>query len=163
MENDGVFGEKAHADDRTDGEPPARIFGFEKADGEPSDEHPPQDFERCVLKLRGLKDGQRRERYCECRCELSETAAAEVARHEAADDDDYCLREDGEEAETGEREAEEGEADVLDERRERGIGDEAPVEMARVGEELQFVAMEAVLAIGEEVAEGGDEGDGEHR
>ena len=39
-------------------------------------------------------------------------------------------------AKPDEREAEECEADVLDEGREGRVGDESPVEMARVGEEL---------------------------
>ena len=86
----------------------------------------------------------------------------QVARHEAADKDDDGLREDRKEAETDERETEEGEADVLNERREGRIGDKTPVEMSCVGEELQLVTMETVSAVGEQMAEGGGTGDGEH-
>ncbi len=50
---------------------------------------------------------------------------------------------------------------MLDEGREWRIGDESPVEMAGVGEELEFVAMEAVAAVGEEMKEGDGGGDGE--
>ena len=109
-----------------------------------------------------FKDRQGRECDGQRGCDLGETVAAEVARHEAGDEDDDGLREDRKEAQTGEREAEEGEADVLDERRERRIGDKTPIEMPRVGEELQLVAMEAVAAVGEQMAEGGGTGDGEY-
>ena len=71
------------------------------------------------------------------------------------------LREDGEEAQADERDAEDREADVLDEGREGRIGDESPVEMAGIAEELEFVAMEAVAAVGEHVEQGDGGGEGE--
>ena len=58
-------------------------------------------------------------------------------------------------------EAEESESDVLDEWREGRIGDESPVEMARVGQELQLVAMKAVAVVGEQMEERDGGGDGE--
>ena len=58
-------------------------------------------------------------------------------------------------------EAEEAETDALDKRRERRVSDESPIEMARVREELQLVAMKAVAAIGEDVEEHDGGGDGE--
>ena len=69
-------------------------------------------------------------------------------------------RDDGEETQADQRKAEEAEADALEEGRERRVGDKAPVEVARIGEELQLVAMEAVAAVGEDVREREDGGDG---
>jgi hypothetical protein len=82
---------------------------------------------------------------------LGETGAAEFLGHEAGDDNDRSLRENGEETKANHREAEEREADVFDEGCEGRIGDKAPVEMAGIAEELEFVAMEAVTAVGEDV------------
>jgi hypothetical protein len=65
-----------------------------------------------------------------------------------------------EHAQADEREAEEAEADALKERRERRVGDKAPVEVARVREELQLVAMESVAVIGQDVGEREGGGDG---
>ena len=59
-----------------------------------------------------------------------------------------------------ERKAEESEADVLEERRQRRIGYESPVEVARIAQELEFVTVKSVAAVGEDVDErdgGGDE------
>ena len=81
--------------------------------------------------------------------------------HEAGENDDRGLRQHGEEPQADHGEPEERETNALDERREWRIGDESPVEMARVAEELQLVAMKAVAAVGEQVQEGDGGGDGE--
>ena len=59
------------------------------------------------------------------------------------------------------RDAEEREADVLDEWSEWRVGNESPVEMACVGEELKLIAMEAVATVGEEMKDRDGSGDGE--
>ena len=98
-----------------------------------------------------LKERQRRERNGQGSGDLSQAAAAELARHEAGDDDGRGLREDGEEPQPNQRKTEERQADALDEGRERRIGDKSPVEMARIAQELEFVAVKAVAAVGEHV------------
>ena len=39
--DDGVFGLEAEADHGADGQPPAGIFGFQQANSEVGDQHPP--------------------------------------------------------------------------------------------------------------------------
>ena len=104
-----------------------------------------------VLEFGAFKERQRRKCDGERGSDLREAVAAEFARHEAGDDDDRGLREHREQAQADHGKAEERQADVLDERSERRIGDKSPVEMARVAEELQLVAMKAVAAVGEEM------------
>ena len=77
-----------------------------------------------------------------------------------ADDDHQRLRDDGKQAQAYERKAEESEADTLKERRHGRIGDESPVEVARIAEELEFVAVKAVAAVGGEVDQRDGGGDG---
>ena len=161
VKDDGVFGEQAEADSRADGQPPAWIFRAEQADDEVGDQDPPEEIEGRVLEFRSVEHGQGRECDGEGGRGLREAAAAEFFRHEAGDDEGCRLREDGEEAQADERNAEEREADVLEEWRERRVGDESPVEVARIAEELEFVAVEAVAAVGEHVQERDGGGDGE--
>ena len=58
------------------------------------------------------------------------------------------LRDDREQPQADQREPEEAEADVLDKGSEGRIGDESPVEMAGIAEELELVAVKAVAAVG---------------
>ena len=64
-------------------------------------------------------------------------------------------------AEADERQAEEAHADTLNEGRERRICYESPVEMACIAEKLQFIAVKAVAAVGEDVKKGKGSGDGD--
>ena len=116
---------------------------------------------RTCTEIGGLKEREAERARRQARRQPGRGGRPEVARHEAADDDRDGLRDDREDAQADEREAKESEADVLNERRERGIGDKAPVEMARIGEELQLVAMETVAAVGEQMEErdGGSDAD----
>ena len=59
VKDDGVFGEKAEADDGTDGDPPAGIFSAEEADDEAGDEHPPEEIEGRVLEFSSAEERQR--------------------------------------------------------------------------------------------------------
>ena len=108
-----------------------------------------------------FKDGKRGKADGEGRSDLREARAAEFVGHEAADDDHRKLRDDREQAETNDRDAEKSEGDVLDEWSEGRIGDESPVEMPRVREELELVAMKAVTIVGKEMEEREGRGDGE--
>src|SRR6185437_3353062 len=58
------------------------------------------------------------------------------------------------------REPEKVEANALDERRERRVGDVAPGEMVRVRKELELVPVEAVAAVGGDMQQRIGEGDG---
>src|SRR5581483_2637244 len=151
--DDRIFGEKAQADCRSDRKPPARIVRFEQADGEPADQYPPEHGKRGVLKFCGLKDRERREPDGKCGGDLSEALAAKITRHQTADDDQNGLADDGEETEADERDSEEREADAFNKRRHRRISDEAPIEMPRVAQELELIAMETILSIGDDVRE----------
>src|SRR5208282_4425504 len=161
IEDDGIFGFEADTKRYADCNPPPRIAGFEKSDDEICGENPPEEIERGVLKLVAFKDGERGKADGECRSDLREPRAAEFLGHEAGEDDNRELRGDRGEAETNDRDAEEREGDVLDEWRERGIGDESPVEMTRIGKELKLVAMEAVSIVGEQMKQRESGGDGE--
>ena len=72
------------------------------------------------------------------------------------------LADDGKHPQADQRQAEEAEADALDEGRERRVRDIAPVEMARVAEELEFVAVEAIAAVGGDMHDCGCDGDGDY-
>ncbi len=61
---------------------------------------------------------------------------------------DRGLRNDRKQAQAHERKAKEAEADVLEKRRQGRVGDESPIEMTGVAEELQLIAMKAVAAVG---------------
>ena len=161
VEDDGVLGFEAEAERSADGEPPARVFGLEEPNDEVSDENPPEEIERSVLELVAFKERKRGESDGEGRGDLRQSRAAEFAGHEPAENDDDRLRDDRGEAETDDGDAEESEADVLHEWSEGRVSDESPVEVARVGEELQLVAMKAVAVVGEEMKERDGGGDGE--
>ncbi len=153
VKHDGVLGEKAEADGCADGEPPTRILGLEKADGEVRDENPPEEVERGVLEFCAVEDRNRRKSDREGRSDLSEARAAEVAGHETGETNDCdALREDGKQAQTDQGEAKEARPMRSRKGVEGRISDESPVEMARIAEELQLVAMKAVAAVGEDDA-----------
>jgi hypothetical protein len=159
--DDGVLGEQAQADGGADGQPPARILVTEQANGEVRDQHPPQVIEGGVLELVPSKSGSGEKRDGERRGELRQARAAQLARHEPGDNDGRSLRQHREEPQADHGKAEEAEADALDKRREGRIGDESPVEMAGVAEELELVAMKAVAAVGEQMKKRDGGGDGE--
>jgi hypothetical protein len=102
------------------------------------------------LEFCAFEERQGREGYGEGGGELREALAAKFFGHEAGDDDGRGLKDDGEEAQPTKK-RQRAEADVFEERRERRIGDESPVEMAGVAQELEFIAVEAVAAVGEHV------------
>ena len=105
------------------------------------------------MEFGGLKHGHAGEAEGEGGHDLSQSSAAEIAGHEAGDENGRGLGQNREEPQPDERQAEDAEGDVLHEGREGRIADVSPVEMAGVGEELEFVAMEAVMAVGEAVGE----------
>ena len=90
-------------------------------------------------------------RYGQGSGDLGETAAAEFARHQTAYDDHRGLSDDRKQAQAHHRQTEEAKADVFEKWREGRIGDESPIEVAGVAEELKFIAMKAVAAVGGDV------------
>ena len=91
-EDDGIFCEQAEAESGADGEPPARVFGFEEANGEVSGEHPPEEIERGVLELGSVEEGQRESATASAAVNLREAAAAEFPCHESGDDNGRSLQ-----------------------------------------------------------------------
>ena len=84
-------------------QPPARVFGSEKANEEVGCEGPPEVVKRGVLKFSAFKKRERRQGDCQGGGDLGEAVAAEFAGHAAGDEDGERLGEDGKEAESDHR------------------------------------------------------------
>src|SRR5579863_653986 len=149
----GVFGLHAETDGGADCQPPARIFGGEQLDGEIRRGNPAQIIERNVLHQRASADAERQ------RSERSEklrgAAAAELARHQAGEYKSDRFRDRREKTKTGQRSPEEYQRQSAEERRDRRIGDETPIEMSSVLQSRQFVTLESVLVAGDPVGDDG--------
>jgi hypothetical protein len=153
-EDDRVFGLKSQSKYSANGQPPSRIVALQQPNHEVGGKDPPEIVEGGVLEFCALEERQRRERDSKRGGDLSQAPAAQFAGHQAGDDNGPGLGEDGKEPQADERGAEQRHADVFDKGRKGRIGHESPVEMAGVGEELEFVAVEAVAAVGEQMQQG---------
>jgi hypothetical protein len=107
-----------------------------------------------------FEDWNWRQRDRQSRRDLRQAATTQFFGHQAADNDCRSLRQHGEESQPNHGKPEDLQADSLHEWRKRRIRHESPVKMAGIAEELEFVAMEAVAAIGEHVNQGHCRGDG---
>ena len=113
------------------------------------------------MKFGSVEERDRGKCDCESGGTLRKAGGAQLLCHETGDDNRQGLTKYGEQAKANERYAEDRQPDVLDEWREWRVGDESPVEMAGIAEKLEFVAMKAVAAIGEDVEQGNGGGEGE--
>ena len=91
--------------------------------------------------------------------QLRSTLAAELLCHEAGEHDGCGFGDSRKEPEAGEGSAKKNQRKAAEEGRERRIGNKAPVEVARVFQRREFIAMKAVLAAGDEVDDDGCESD----
>ncbi len=83
VEGDGVPCHQAQPRRGPDGQPPARVFALEQADGAEGDQHPPKVVERDVLEERPLGHRQRRDAGRQRGHHLRPPPAAKLARHQA--------------------------------------------------------------------------------
>src|SRR5579863_3116152 len=77
-EKDGVLGHDAKACEDADRQPPAGVFGLQKADDAKGDEHPPEKVEAGVLEFGSVEEREGRERDANGGGDLREASAAEV-------------------------------------------------------------------------------------
>src|ERR1700683_1127567 len=90
----------------------------------------------------------RRNGHGQRRNDLRSTAAPEFARHQTRHYHGDALGQCGKESHRGRRGTEQLQRYARDEWCEGRVGDEAPVEVPRIVERRELVAMEAVLAVG---------------
>src|SRR5579885_2950593 len=147
----GVARFHAEAERDTDGHPPARVSGFEQAQNEVGCENAPKIAEGNVLHDRGLGERERRDSNGDSGKDLCAAASAEFASHQARENGDDADGYSSKKPEADQGGAEESEFEPGDQRGKRRVDDIAPVQMAGVVERLEFIAMEAVLAVGQNV------------
>lgn len=143
----GVLGHYTYADGGPDGEPPAGVVGGDEADDEPSDDRPPEQVERGVgqeasAEERLAADGcsKRGEKLCAA-------TGAEASGGESCEQHDEPVDDCGEDTKTADGCAEEYQFEAADEDGEGRVFDVSPLEMLRVVDGLELVAVKAVLPI----------------
>ena len=92
-----------------------------------------------------------RDGCCHGSSELRESSAAQFAGDQAGQYDHGAERQGGGKPHADERWTEQGECDAREKRSERRVGDVAPCQVASIVERGEFIAMEAVPAIGQRV------------
>ena len=150
-EGHGVLGHQACADYGSDGKPPAGIFRLEQTNDEVGGQDPPEIVEARVHQNRSVEKRDGRDAGCDGSGDLREATAAEIASHQASQNDHGAKRQSRGEAHADQRWTEEGEGDAREKRSERRVGDVSPDEVTPVVERGEFVAMKAVTAIGKGV------------
>ncbi len=93
----------------------------------------------------------RRDRRRQCGYNLGGTPAAQVVRHQPSQDQGCTHRKGCRQPNEGQRWSKEGKCQPADKRREGWIGDIAPRRPPRVVKCVQFITMEAVLAVRQRV------------
>ena len=147
----GVLGHHADADGGSDGEPPAWVVGGDEADDEPGDDRPPEQVERGVR-----EEATAEERLASGGCSKRERSwARRLAPRRPAESPVSSTtrpwtiagktrkpRRDAPKSMSSRRADEDGEGRIFD---------VSPLEMLRVVEGLEFVAVKAILAICQKV------------
>ena len=149
--SDGVARHQAQPDRRAYCDPPAPVARFQQSDYEIHCQHRPEKIERDVLEQMPFDHGQRRYRDGQRRYDLSASPAAQLARHQSRHHHGHALRQCGEESYRGRRCPNQSHGNARHERRQRRIRDVSPGQVPCVVQRRQFVAMEAVLPVGERV------------
>src|SRR5439155_21465389 len=119
----------------------------------------PQIIKRDVLKNRALCERDRRDSGSDGGQHLNVPAAAQLFRDQTGKDHHNANGNGRKKPEACERCAEQDEFEASEQRRDGRVSDKAPVEVASVVQSLEFVAVESVLAVGENVEEYAAEGD----
>ena len=148
-ESDGVLREHADADGCADTDPVPLVTRTQQTSGKEGQEDPREKIEGGVL-----HQGAEYERHGERGAQgdgLGYARPAQFAGDEAGEDESDGVDDGGGEAQDLGRDSEERDGDAGAEGGERRIGDEAPLQVPRVVEELEFIPVKAVAVADGEV------------
>ena len=147
----GVARLHAESEHRPDPYPPARIVGLQQPHQKVGNGHSPQVIEGDVLHDRALDQRNRRDPGRHGGQQLNVPPAAQFFRDQPGQHHHSAHRGRGKDTKPYERGAEQNQFQSRDERRDRRIDDEAPIEVAGVVERLQLVAVKSISAVGRDV------------
>ena len=100
------------------------------------------------MKFRSLKDGQPRQTNRKSGCDLRQSSPAQIASHQAAHQNRRALGQHRKQPQPGQRKPEDSQCNSFQERRHRGVGYKSPIQVTRIAQELQLVAMKTITAVG---------------
>ena len=153
VEDDQILALEADADDGAEGEPPALVAAVDEAHEDPGAGEPGERLQAIGRQQHAAGQQRRREQNAEPGERLSEAAAAEAAGEIGGQRDRRRRRQRRDEPERRQRGPEQFEGSGGDQRDQRRLVDVAEGGMQAADDEIELVAKDVVMRVGDEVDE----------